>query len=126
MKTTRLLLFNGFRFKEIEVRESLDDYYENLECSTFDITHGEINGKVYDIFCDDEGLFKEDPETTAVFVNKKGVPNGVLVGNLIFANHDSAGNTTSLSDEDIESIKRSVSLLLDGEDKMSAVVVLKR
>ena len=126
MKTTRLLLFNGFRFKEIEVGESLDDYYQYLECSIFDITHGEINGKVYDIFCDDEGLFKEDPETTAVFVSKKGVPNGALVGNLIFANHDSAGNTTSLSDEDIESIKRSVSLLLDSEDKMSVVVVLKR
>ena len=29
----------------------------------------------------------------------------MLVGNLIFANHDSEGNTTSLSDNDIKIIK---------------------
>ncbi len=84
-----------------EIRQAdcndLDDYYRELGSDIFDIARRKINGRMFDIFCDDIGLFRENPIVSAV--SSKGEP--MLVGNLIFANHDAEGNTTSLSDEDI-------------------------
>lgn len=80
--------------------EELDDFYAELECHTFDIVRRQIGGKYYDIFCDDIGLYMEKPVVSAVDTDGKPM----LVGNLIFANHDSQGNTTDLSDEDIVQI----------------------
>lgn len=96
----RLLLFDGSEFREVEC-DGLDDYYRYLECDCFDIANRSVRGVRYDIFVDDIGLFAEDPKITACD------PEGrrMLVGNLIFANHDSEGNTTSLTDEDVERIK---------------------
>lgn len=103
MKKARLLLLDvkdGTGFKEVECGK-LADYYKNLKCSTFDITCRKINGKIFDIFCDDEGLFEEHPIPSAIYPSLEPA----LVGNLIFAHHDSEGNTTSISDEDIALIK---------------------
>ena len=80
--------------------EDLDDFYAELECHTFDIARRRIGKNYYDIFCDDIGLYREKPVISAV--NADGEP--MLVGNLIFANHDGQGNTTDLSDEDIVQI----------------------
>jgi len=104
-----LLLFNGDTFQKVQCEE-LDDYYKYLECDCFDITTRKINGAYFDIFCDDIGLFREDPKLTAVSPKNKPM----LVGNLIFANHDSEGNTTSLSDEDMVQIISSVKIVGDG------------
>lgn len=120
MNKTRLLLFDGCRFKEVDVGDGIDDYYKYLDCTTFDIVSARIGKKRYDIFCDDEGLFKEEQKITAVYVDGDRVVSS-LVGNLIFANHDNAGNTTSLSKNDIRSIKNSVGLLQVG-DKFFGVV----
>ena len=79
-----LLLFNGDTFQKVQCEE-LDDYYKYLECDCFDIATRKINGVYFDIFCDDIGLFREDPKLTAVSPKNKPM----LVGNLIFANHDS-------------------------------------
>lgn len=77
--------------------KSLDDFYEQLGCECFDITQRLIGGKCFDVFCDDIGFYRDDPVISAVDSN--GLP--LLVGNLIFANHDQEGNTVSLSDEDV-------------------------
>lgn len=77
--------------------EELNDFYEQLECDTFDIATRQVGGKYFDIFCDDIGLFRENPVVSAV--DKDGKP--MLVGHLIFANHDDHGETTSLTDEDL-------------------------
>ena len=82
--------------REIEC-SALDDYYENLGCDCFDIAYRAVGDRAFDIFCDDEGLLKNDSILSAV--TSDGEP--VLVGNLIFANHYREGNTTSLSDDDI-------------------------
>ena len=93
------------QFEEIEVTE-LEDYYKHLECDCFDIAHRKIGDKYYDIFCDDAGLFRDGFIFSAIFPTGEGM----LVGNLIFANHDDQGNTTSLSDDDIRNIKRNAHL----------------
>lgn len=77
--------------------ETLEDYYQYLECDCFDIARRRIGGKYFDIFCDDVGLFHDDPTVSAV--DKDGHP--MLVGNLIIANHDEMGEATGLSDDDI-------------------------
>lgn len=106
---TKLLLLKIYdvddpadQFERIEVGECIDDYYKHLGCSCFDIAHRKIGNKYYDIFCDDEGLFKEDFIFSAI--DPSGT--GMLVGNLIFANHDDQGNTTDLTEDDVHNIMR--------------------
>lgn len=103
MKLLVLDVIDGNGLYEIEVPQehSLDVFYENLKCDIFDIASRKIEGKWFDIFCDDCGLFVDNPITSAIVNNQPG-----LVGNLIFAHHDAEGNTTGLTDEDIALIKR--------------------
>lgn len=80
--------------------ESLDDFYRELDADPFDIAVRKIGGQSYDIFCDDIGMWREQPIVSAIGPN--GEP--MLVGNLVFANHNQAGETTDLSDDDINRI----------------------
>lgn len=80
------------------------DFCEPLNCDCFDIANKNIGGKHFDIFVDDCGLFKINPVVSVV--DTDGRP--LLVGNLIFANHDTEGNTTDLSQEDVETILSSL------------------
>ena len=81
---------------------TLDGYYNALECRCFDIVCRNISGRYFDIYCDDEGLFVEEPKVTAF--SPDGEP--MLVGNLFICLHDDEGNTVSLADEDIDRILR--------------------
>lgn len=100
----RLLLLDvidGTGLQEVECK-SLDDYYKALQCDCFDIANRSIDGKRFDIFVDDVGLFVDNPIPSVLDKDMKPM----LVGNVIFANHNMAGDTTSLSDEDIALIKK--------------------
>ena len=119
MKNARLLTMNTKgEFKEVNCGK-LDDYYKYLECDTFDIATRNIGGRYYDIYVDDIGLFAEHPIVTAISSEFKPM----LVGNLIFANHDSQGNTTSLSDEDIAHIKNNVIAIYDMQEGDSHLAI---
>lgn len=97
----RSLLLDVFNKEVKEVNcETLDDYYKYLQCDCFDIARRFIGDKMYDIFCDDIGLFKDDIMVSAV--DKFGEP--MLVGNLIFCLNDGYGNEADLQDEDIKNI----------------------
>lgn len=78
----------------------LEDFYRELKCDTFDIAVRKIGGKYFDLFVDDEGLFVDNPIPSVLDTEMKPM----LVGNVVFANHDEHGETTSLSDDDIEKI----------------------
>lgn len=111
MKKARLLVLDvigGTGFYEKECSE-LQDFYDALKCRHFDIAYRKVGGKYFDIFCDDEGLFVKNPIPSAL----DGDMEPALVGNLIFAHHDSAGNTTRLSDEDIRHIKEHAVTAID-------------
>ena len=111
-KVLVLDVIGGKGFYEAEC-ECLNDYYEHLKCETFDIATRKIGNKYFDIFVDDIGLFAENPIPSVVDTSLMPM----LVGNCIFANHDSEGNTTSLSDDDIAIIKDEVIEIYIADDK---------
>lgn len=83
------------------VCNGLSDYYREIGCDCIDITSRIIGGKPFDIICDDEGLLKDNPVEMLSMVyiyDDKFMPG--LVGTLIFASHDTEGNTLDLSVED--------------------------
>lgn len=102
--------------------KNLKDFYKHLNADVFDIATRNIGGKRFDIFVDDMGLLKDDYIVSAIY--KDG--NLGLVGNLVFANHDSAGNTTGLSDEDIDLIKKNlgIAIVANQENQFDARVVV--
>lgn len=61
-----------------------------------------IGNKYFDIWCDDEGLLKDDKIVCGVLLQSEG--QEILCGNLLIANHDEEGNTIGLSDKEIKMI----------------------
>ena len=98
------LKVKGGEHGEFECNE-LQDYYDKLECDCFDVARMFVGGKLFDLYVDDEGLLKETI-IPGVIDTKTGEP--LLAGNVVFANHNSAGETTSLSNDDIRLIRESL------------------
>jgi len=102
MANLLLLDVKNNRVKELECKD-LNDYYKALDCSVFDIVRRRIGeDKYFDFYIDDEGLLKANPIISAI----DAMGNPMLVGNIVFANHDAEGNTIDLSKEEIEYIKQ--------------------
>lgn len=104
MDAVRLLLLDVEEkvLKQVSCdNDDLNTFYKHLKCDCFDIANRKIGSKRFDCFVDDVGLFTENPIISAI--SSDGDP--MLVGNIIFANHDEEGNTTDLTDEDIDIIK---------------------
>ena len=92
------------KFGKVTVKHTLEDYYKLLGCELIDIVTRKIGGKYYDIIIDDEGLFKDEPVVTGL--QEDGSP---LVGSLLVVGlPDSEGESTDLTDSDIEAISKSV------------------
>ena len=90
--------------KEIELdNDKLESFYEALNCDTIDIVQRMINGKPFDIVCDDEALLKYDPIPSAVRKDGKVM----LCGNLFICNHYKE-ELTSLSKKDVDYIMDNV------------------
>ena len=91
------------RVYELKVN-SYKDYYPLLECDTFDIQERKFGDHWLDIYCDDEGLFKEDNKPAIVTLQPgKGVVE-TIVGNVFIVGHNDEGETISLTDEQIETV----------------------
>lgn len=101
MKTI-LLNVNENKIEHLDVEDKLEEFYKLIKCRTIDIVKRKIGGRYFDVVCDDEGLFADEVKISAI--NDIGVP--LLVGNLLFFNHDSEGNLLPLSDEDCGHIKK--------------------
>ena len=87
--------------KVIEIEDKLDEFYRILNCDIIDIAHRYIGDKRFNIVCDDEGLFKDEPKISAI----DNLGNMMLVGNLFIVsgkNYD--GELHSLSEEEIKHI----------------------
>ena len=105
---------------EAEINE-LNDFYKHLECDCFDVANRQVGDSRYDCYVDDVGLFT-DKMVSAIAINPNGSIEPMLVGNIIFANHDMEGNTTSLSDEDIENILSNLGAYHTSEGKQGIAV----
>jgi len=100
----------------------IDDYYKYLKCDCFDIATRKIGSSYYDIFVDDNGLFVEHPVVSAI---DEKTHEPMLVGNLIFANHDSSGETTSLSADDVKNILENIGVAIFKDGHKQLVVRCK-
>lgn len=74
--------------------------YGILNCNTFTIATRKIGDKYFDIYCDDEGLLKDDYKFAASTEGGKEI----LAGNLFIVNHDDDGNIKSLTRDDVDLI----------------------
>jgi hypothetical protein len=93
---------NGADVKEIEIDyRSLKEEIE-IESPITCITRV-IGGNAYDIWLDDEGLFKEQDDGTILSSAFCNNANEILAGNILIA-RESNGEVSSLTDEDIELI----------------------
>jgi len=92
--------------KAVDIVPELDTYYDMLHCRTIDIVNrgfGQKGKTRFDIICDDEGLFADDPRISAI--DALGKP--MLVGSLLVVGEpDDDGNETSLTDEDVRLLER--------------------
>lgn len=85
------------RASVVEFEDSLLDLYSMLNCDRIDITVASVGATEFDIICDDDGLLKAEPITTAVYSKC----DRVLVGSLLFCHHDKKGYLASITNEDI-------------------------
>lgn len=85
--------------------ESYKSFYPLLECDTFDIQTRKFKDKYLDIYCDDEGLFKQGNKTS-ILTFDKNFDSLVeqIVGNVFVVKHDDEGDTISLTDEEIDMV----------------------
>lgn len=83
----------------VEFVPTLEEYYRMLHCDCIDIVSRKIgvkDGRVFDIVCDDEGLFREENKISAI--NDMG--EAMLVGSLLLLNRGENGEEASLTDDD--------------------------
>ena len=88
------------KVKVVDV-DGLGDYYKHIGCRCIDIVNPKIGNKRFEIICDDEGLFVENPKTSAI--TQSGRP--MLVGNLLIASGTVIdGELTPITANDVEYI----------------------
>ena len=99
--------------------DSLEGYYNILNCTTFDIASRRIGDNYYDIYCDDEGLLKCRPIVSAVSEDGEAM----LVGNLFITKTNDEGETISLTAEEINEVLKSVIDLYDEDGNVWPAIV---
>ena len=103
--------------------DNLSNIYKMLNVDLIDVTERRIGSFTYDIVCDDERLFKPDNLPSA-FNEKQEVQ---LVGSLLLVNHDDEGNFASLTNEQIEDLKKHLCVAMcnykDGKTKVYKVLM---
>ena len=96
--------------KKVEVvnPESLQDYYKLIGCKWVEIVTRKIGRKFYDVICDEEGTFVDDPLISAI----DDLGRVMFVGNLIICGlADEEGELTDLTSNDIKYIKKRIQTL---------------
>ena len=64
--------------------------------------------KIYDIYCDDEGLFKQDN-----YLSAYGNRDCMIVGDILIAKHDKYGEMVDLTNDDIDYIGNQIYTTFD-------------
>lgn len=98
MKIKGILINN--QAKIIEIENSLEEYYRELNCNNIEVVKIEIDDKIYSVLCNDEELLKEETSPSAMTFEGENL----FYGKVFIANHDSEGNLISLTNDDIDNI----------------------
>lgn len=81
----------------VAIDDELETYYKLLGCSTIEIVPRKIGKYIVNIVCDEEGLLKSNPLTSAI----DSMGNGMLVGSLFITGlADEEGDLTGLTEEE--------------------------
>lgn len=103
--------------KSVDLKVLNDDYKEFKKAinitSPIDCVSRKIGDKYYDIWLDDEGLFKENEDGTISGIGINTEYEEVFAGNIIIANNDGEGNVLSLSEDDIDNIYKHIAIVKD-------------
>lgn len=97
-----------------EIEDTLSNYYEILSCDTINIITRQIKGFRACFIIDDEYLLKHTPKQPPVAV-LNGVWNEAIYGALVITGYSAneGGKLLSLTDEQINIIKKSISYFRD-------------
>lgn len=101
---TLLLNVEKNKVEIIDIEDTLEAMYEAIGCDIIEGYTRKIGGRWFDVVCDGDGCFRENPKISAI--SDMGEP--MFVGNLLFFNNDGKGNWTGLSDEDIRHIGKKI------------------
>ena len=104
------VLKNEVSVKDVE--DTLETWYDLLNCTCIDITSRRIDGQYYDIVCDDEGLLKSGAIVSAA--SESGDP--MLVGNLAIVNCNEEGELVGLTANDVKKVRNQVKQYIDFEN----------
>ena len=74
----------------------LKDLYRILNCQLVTCTEIEVNGKLFDVYSDDEALLKDKPAPN-LYIDD----NLIIFGSVAFAKADDDGNLVGLSRDDV-------------------------
>ena len=86
---------NSYKF----LHDGVGGYFERVPISMFETKH-------IDVFVNEEGKFNGMKHSAVMLY--KGKPYDYLMGNLVFTKCDRRGNTVSLTDKDIDFIKKTL------------------
>ena len=103
-----------------KIKGDLDSFYNLLDVDLIDVIVRSINGKPFDIVCDDEGLLKESPVVSAV----SDLHDSFLVGNLFICLHNQRGEFESLSKDDCDRIIKRIGLTLGEKGGLYQIVCM--
>lgn len=83
----------------VEVKEDISkQLHELVKADILDCQEVEINGKMYDAWVDDNGLYSGKPFISwAEFVEKSAEPRQLFVGEMVLAKADDDGATIGIS-----------------------------
>lgn len=100
--------------------EDYETFLRLLDCAIFDVVSRRVHGVDFDIYCDDMGLFA--PKVAVSLTDECGDENYNIVGNIVIARHDEEGNTTGLTDAEIELLIDSIFCSLQNGENCLTIV----
>ena len=83
------------------IENTLEGLKKVIGCDYVTCTEIEVEGKIFDVWSDDEALLQENPMPN-LFINE----NLILFGNLIFAKHDNDGATLGIYNSEIRLLQK--------------------
>ena len=83
------------------IENTLEGLKKIIGCDVVTCTEIEVEGKIFDVWSDDEALLKENPVPN-LFIDE----NLILFGNLIFAKHDNDGATLGIYNSEIRLLQK--------------------
>jgi len=80
-----------------DIRDDIKVYYKIIGCELIDIAEVQIEDRIFDVICDDEGMYVKNGARPSVVDAKSNVK---MVGTLMFCHGDSNGDEIGLNDGD--------------------------